>query len=151
MKSIFFLVMFYVCFLDADSFQHSISERQAFCIEKIIKSLGQKSTGTLMFNAIQLKSYGKEIDPVPPLEFLYYVYKRDHLYNNMKKIRNRYFQWNAFISGFRDKCNKPEVYAGILENLEEFSEAIGVSFDDLSMYATHRDWKELVIYLLKRR
>ena len=151
MRVYYFLLMLSFSLLHGEDFHLTMSERQAECIELIVHSLGEKSTGALMFSAGQLKSLGKEIDHVPPLEFLYTIYTNEDLYQCMKKTKERYFPWNAFISGFRDKCNRRDVYANVLENLESFCDATDLNIGDLSIYVANRDWKELVIFILTRR
>ncbi|MCH9621815.1 MAG: hypothetical protein S4CHLAM20_12430 [Chlamydiia bacterium] len=151
MKSLFILALASFNITYAAHFKMTMTNRQEYCVETILHSLSEKSTGALMFNAIQLRSLGKEIDPVPPLEFLYFVYKRDELYTYLKNTQDRYFPWNAFISGFRDKCNKESVYSNILTNLEAFAESTNLSFEELSIFVANRDWRQLVMYILSRR
>jgi hypothetical protein len=127
------------------------TDRQIECIETILYSLSEKSTGSLLFDAFHLKAVGKEIDKVPPLEFLYHVMERGDLSTYMKNIRKRYFQWNAFISGFTDKCNDPFVYAGIKQSLKDFSQSVKIDEEILSPFIEKRDWQKLVEYLLIRR
>jgi len=151
MKSIFFFIVCLSSIVFGSTFKLSITQRQEYCIETILYSLSEKSTGALMFDAVKLRSLGKEIDPVPPLEFLYFVYKRDELSYYLKNTKDRYFPWNAFISGFRDKCNRGPVYQSILDNLQAFAQATNLSFDELLILAANRDWREFVSYILNRR
>jgi hypothetical protein len=135
----------------SETFEIHITNRQAGCIETILYSLSEKSTGSLMFNAHQLRSMGKEIDSVPPLEFLFYILKKPYLIKYMINTKDRFFQWNAFISGFGEKCNREDVYAKIQEDLDFFAQEIGEKGEDLRIFVDGRDWKALVKYLLKRR
>jgi|GEM_PF-2747537 len=135
----------------SESFEIHITNRQAGCIETILYSLSEKSTGSLMFNAHQLRSMGKEIDSVPPLEFLFYILKKPYLIKYMINTKGRFFQWNAFISGFGEKCNRDEVYEKIQQDLDVFAQGIGEKSEDLRAFVESRDWKALVKYLLKRR
>lgn len=135
----------------SEDFQMHITNRQAGCIETILYSLSEKSTGSLMFNAHQLRSMGKEIDSVPPLEFLFYILKKPYLIKYMSNTKDRFFQWNAFISGFGEKCNRDDVYAKIQQDLDFFAQAVGERGEDLRVFVDGRDWKALVKYLLKRR
>ncbi len=135
----------------SEDFQMHITNRQAGCIETILYSLSEKSTGSLMFNAHQLRSMGREIDSVPPLEFLFYILKKPYLIKYMSNTKDRFFQWNAFISGFGEKCNRDDVYAKIQQDLDFFAQAVGERGEDLRVFVDGRDWKALVKYLLKRR
>ncbi len=134
-----------------DHLQLNITHRQSVCIDTIIYSLGEKSTGSLMFNAFQLRSMGKEIEQVHPLEFLTYICKKPRIFNYLKDTRGRYFQWNAFISGFSDKCNNANEYTRIREDLEAFAEGLDLDVYDLWPFVQSKDWKGFVNYLLTRR
>ena len=135
----------------SNELQLNITHRQLVCIDTIIYSLAEKSTGSLMFNAFQLRAMGKEIEPVPPLEFLYYVCKNPLIFKYLKNTKERYFQWNAFISGFGDKCNKENVYNKIREDIELFADGLELDVYELWPYVERKDWKGFVNYLLTRR
>jgi len=150
MREVFLLIIMFIS-LHGCSMDLQATDRQIECIETILYSLSEKSTGSLLFDAFRLRSLGKEIEKVPPLEFLYHVMEKPELVTYMKNTRKRYFQWNAFISGFNDKCNKPSVYAGIKESLGPFAESVELEKSELSQFIKKRDWQQLVEYLLKRR
>ena len=148
-------LLFFVTSMSGIAFSEDLSSqitnRQAVCIDTIIYSLGEKSTGSLMFNAFQLRAIGKEIDPVPPLDFLYYICKKPLIFQYLKNTSSRYFQWNAFISGFGDKCNNEIVYNKIREDLELFADGLDLDIYELWPYVERKDWKGFVNYLIKRR
>jgi hypothetical protein len=147
----FFLLFFFLDRAFCQGLPLHITYRQSVCIDTIIYSLGEKSTGALMFNALELRSIGKEIEPIPPLEFLYYICKKPSILTCLKHTRGRYFQWNAFISGFGEKCNQDSVYKKIREDIDLFAEGLDLDVDELFPYIESKDWKGFVNYLLTRR
>lgn len=151
MKIVGILMAFSCSFLSADGISSFITHRQKKCIETILYSLSEKSTGSLVFDAFHLRSIGKEIDVVPPLDFLHYVLQKPTLVKYLKNTRKRYFQWNAFISGFKDKCNKPKIYSEINDSLNVFADLLGLEVKELKPFIANRNWEGFVKYLLKRR
>lgn len=134
----------------SSDFELTFSRRQQECMNKIFYSLAEKNAASLLINALSLKSMGKEIDPVPPLEVLYYVMQNPKLKNYLRKTRKRYFQWNAFITGFAEKCNRKDVYPNIEQRIEDFSYATHQNEEILKAYVASRNWQGLVEYLIKK-
>lgn len=151
MKRLILLGLIMTNFLGAEEFTVEITERQGKCIETIFYSLAEKSAAGLMFNALQLRSMGKEIDPIPPLQFLGYIVSKPEIIAHMKKTEGKYFQWNAFISGFGDKCNKKTVYNQIRDDLAAFAEMTGFTVVELIPFVDTKDWQGLVKYIIQRR
>ena len=148
-KYLFLSCLFFKAY--AGEFQLSVTERQEECLSKILYSLSEKNAGSLLFNAFSLRSMGKEVDPVAPLDFLYVVMNDPELFAYLKNVQGKYFQWNAFISGFCEKCNRDSVYLDTTNRLESFADALDMSVDKLNPYVEKKDWKGLIKCLLKRR
>jgi hypothetical protein len=150
MKKLFVLIFMFTC-LQAGEIEFKATDREIECMETILYSLSEKSTTALLFDAFHLRALGKEMDKIPPLEFLYYVMQRSDLTSYIKNTRKRYFQWNAFISGFNDKCNQPSVYLQIKDSLGSFAKLVNIEENLLLEFVENRKWQQLVEYLLIRR
>ena len=146
----FLLGILFNFFVFSGEFSLSITRRQKECLHKILYSLSEKNTASLLLNAFSLRSMGKEIDPIPPLDFLYYVYENKDLVGFIKNTRGRYFQWNAFISGFAEKCNKHDIYKEIQYRLDDFAKAIDLDVEQLDPFVLKKDWQGLVDYLINK-
>ena len=139
--------------LFAKDFSENITERQAHCIDFIFSSLAEKGKMGLVMNSISLISKGNEIEPVPPLEFLSHMMKKPEIFKYMERLqkKDKHFQWNQFISGFKKKCNSKKEYQSIKDNIELFAEDVDFPVCELQTFVDNKDWSGLIGHLLTRR
>ena len=132
-------------------YSYEINEKQEKSIEFILNSLGNNNALTLIRNSFYLNSCGKEIMPIPPLDFLLYILKDKKLTQYLRDIDRRSFSSYQFISGFSKKCNKKDNYNKIIEDLEYFSTEMDVDSTLLEKYVDQKNWKGFIRYLIYQK
>ncbi|MDN3505135.1 MAG: hypothetical protein P0S95_06135 [Rhabdochlamydiaceae bacterium] len=132
-----------------DGFKVNIPQEQQIDITYIITQMGTKSKAALLFSAGKLNRKGKNIENVPTLQFLAFIFHNPTLKGYMQNIRQDGFKWNRMIAGIRNGLQS-QYNSGVLQaHLEGFSRYLGVDYQSLKTQMQHQNWDEFVAILLR--
>jgi hypothetical protein len=134
--------------LAESSFTFSVSEEKGKIIEEIVSTIGKTSVISLGFKQGHLKSLGKQLSGLGPLQFLAYIFLNEELTHYMKHIRKSSFKWNGFIDGLKGGLTKEADSNKLFSQLPGFSKLVQVQYETLEPSAKSRNWEEFVSVII---
>ncbi|MCH9612117.1 MAG: hypothetical protein S4CHLAM102_06000 [Chlamydiia bacterium] len=137
----------------ASGFKLNLTEQDKKSIYFIIHSMGNDSTLTLAFKSGRLNKAGKEIDHVPTLQFLAYIFTTPDLIQSMVKIE-RSSLWSDLMGSKKKKgvaagLQKQKDNGELEKQLKGFSEFTHGDYKTLEAMAQKNDWDGFVRSLIK--
>ena len=125
------------------------TEKQKKIIGEIISEMGNKGLVSLLKKKSEMDRLGKQIEDVPPMDFMAVIFTQNNLKNHMHSIRKNYFKWSSLIDGFANNMNKERKYPDFKEKVISFAEFVGVDSNILLDRAHLKDWEGFVNILIE--
>jgi hypothetical protein len=147
-KKIVFLVFLGLFSTSLLGFEIKMSESEKKAAHQIIKSMGDYNYFSLLIRQRELRRLGSMIDHVPPVYFLAYVFSDPLLKASMRKIRDDYFKWYAFIEGLSPKMDEMARSGALYLELPYFADFLRINYDNLYERCRQHDWEEFVKQLM---
>jgi hypothetical protein len=101
----------------------------------------------------EMQRIGVELEKVPPLRFIEYIFKHPTLPKDMESISKSDLTWKPFVNGFGEKMRREA--ATIPLCLPGFARSLNVNLADIGPFIRSSNWNGLLRFLidvkLKRR
>jgi len=133
---------------EKNAFVLQVPEKEGKMIEEIIVTMGTNNVLALGFKKGHLKSLGKKLKGVGPLQFLGYIFTNPKLKKQMQVIYKSTVKWKGFINGVIPGLKRDSTSDNFYKNLLGFSTLLKLDYESLREKAEKQQWDGFVIYIM---